>query len=57
MRNSLDEYFWKYIMSIAIAHNVLAVYEVLGARISKRKGVKSILNPPLRLQGTQNLVK
>jgi hypothetical protein len=37
--------------------NVLAVYEILDARIDKRKGVQSILNPPLRLQGTQNLAE
>jgi len=34
-----------------IAHNVSAVYEVLGARIGKRKGIQSILTPPLRFQG------
>jgi hypothetical protein len=37
--------------------NVLAVYEVLGARIGKRKCVQYILTPPLRLQGTQNLAE
>jgi hypothetical protein len=40
-----------------ISHNVPAVYEVLSARIDKRKGVQYILNPPLRLQGTQNLAE
>jgi hypothetical protein len=35
-----------------MAFNVPAVYEVLGARTRKRKGVKSILTPPLRFQGT-----
>jgi hypothetical protein len=43
--------------SSTISPNVLAVYEVLGARISKRKGVQSILTLPLRLQGTQNLAE
>jgi hypothetical protein len=38
-----------------MSHNVPAVYDVLDARISKRKGDKSILNPPLRLQGVQNV--
>jgi hypothetical protein len=30
----------------AITHNVPAVYEVLAARISKRKSGQSILTPP-----------
>jgi hypothetical protein len=36
----------------SMSHNVPAVYEVLGARIRKRKGGQSILTPPLRFQGT-----
>jgi hypothetical protein len=40
-----------------IAHNVPAVYDVLVARISKRKGGKSILTPALRLQGNQNVAE
>jgi hypothetical protein len=40
---------------VKMAYNVPAVYDVLVARISKRKGDKSILTPPLRLQGVQNV--
>jgi hypothetical protein len=38
-----------------MAHNVPAVYDVLPARISKRKSVQYILTPLLRLQGWQNV--
>jgi hypothetical protein len=42
---------------VGIAHNVPAVYVVLAARAGKRKGIKSILTPPLRLQGGQNVAE
>jgi hypothetical protein len=45
----------KLINLSAMSSNVPAVYEVLGARISKHKGGQSILTPTLCLQGTQNL--
>jgi hypothetical protein len=40
-----------------MAHNGPAVYDVLAARTGKRKGVQSILTPPLRLQGGQNVAE
>ena len=40
-----------------LAHNVPAVYDVLAARTGKRKGMQSILTPPLRLQGGQNVAE
>jgi hypothetical protein len=40
-----------------MSHNVLAVYDVLAARMIKRKGVPSILTLSLRLQGGQNVAE
>jgi hypothetical protein len=52
----LSSVFYK-IFRNRIAPNVRAVYDVLAARIGKRKDIKSILTPPLRLQGDQNVAE